>query len=71
MFIGARHNFALIIEATYGGHWTGDIAVDDIKFVGCELRKPIVNCDSATQFACTDKTQCINKKYLCDGTVSP
>lgn len=65
--VGPRHNFALIIEATYGGHWTGDIAVDDIQFVGCELRTPITNCDTATQFACSDHTQCINKKYVCDG----
>lgn len=67
--IGAQHNFGLIIEATHGGHWTGDIGVDDIKFVDCVPKKPIVNCDPDSQFSCVDKTQCINNRYVCDGQV--
>lgn len=68
--IGAQHNFGLIIEATYGGHWTGDIAIDDVMFADCNLRTPITNCDDSTQFACADRTQCISKRYYCDGMVS-
>ncbi|XP_067933315.1 MAM and LDL-receptor class A domain-containing protein 1-like [Watersipora subatra] len=65
--IGSQLNFALIIEGVHGGHWSGDIGIDDIKFVDCAPRNPIVRCDTSTQFACLDKTQCIKKKYVCDG----
>lgn len=68
--IGSQLNFALIIEGVHGGHWSGDIGIDDIKFVDCAPRNPIVRCDTSTQFACLDKTQCIKKKYVCDGKVS-
>jgi len=67
--IGAHHNFAMVIESTFNGHWLGDVAIDDITFSGCELRSPITNCDTTTQFACADKTQCIDNRYVCDGQV--
>lgn len=66
---GALQNFGIVIEATYGGSWRGDIGIDDIKFSNCALKKAVTNCNPGTQFACASGMQCIDNRYLCDGKV--
>ena len=64
VFIGARTNFTVGIQARRGQSFNGGIAVDKIQFIDCQ--PPIVqhSC-AANQFTCRNK-YCIDINYRCD-----
>lgn len=49
-------------SATRGRTYRGDIAIDDIQFVGCAL-PPVSN--SCPEFTCARKS-CVKNDYVCD-----
>ena len=57
-----KQNYFIPLLGTRGRSFSGDIAVDDIKFVDCAL-PPVAN--SCPEFTCTRKS-CVKSDNVCD-----
>uniref|UniRef100_A0A4W3HDP5 MAM and LDL receptor class A domain containing 1 n=1 Tax=Callorhinchus milii TaxID=7868 RepID=A0A4W3HDP5_CALMI len=65
VFLGVQTSYQIILRATRGVSYMGDIAVDDISFQDCApLLIPDRAC-SSDEYACANK-YCIPKDWLCD-----
>lgn len=62
--IGARDpGYRLVFEAVKHLQ-TGDMAIDDVKFVGCKVAPHIGDC-APNQFTCANQA-CVDNTYVCD-----
>ncbi|CAB4000024.1 MAM and LDL-receptor class A domain-containing 2 [Paramuricea clavata] len=62
--IGKQNNpFRIIIQATRGQSYSGDIAIDDLLFTGCGL--PVTGKCRPEEFTC-QRGSCTKTTYLCD-----
>ena len=57
-----KQKYCIPLLGTRGRSYSGDIAVDDIKFVDCAL-PPVVS--SCSEFSCKRKS-CVKRDYVCD-----
>lgn len=65
VFIGARTNFQLYIQARRGNSFAGDIAIDTLQFVNCATPEPVVGGCGQNQFKCGNGF-CISEDKRCD-----